>query len=26
MLITPTKQIIHTKRFNFNEKIIDPFQ
>jgi len=26
MLITPTKQIIHTKHFNFNEKIIDPFQ
>jgi len=25
MLITPTKQIIHTKSFNFNEKVIDLF-
>jgi len=26
MSITSTKQIIHTKCFNFNEKIIDLFQ
>jgi len=26
MLITPTKKIIHSKSFNVNEKVIDPFQ
>jgi len=26
MLIISTKKIIHTKNFNFNEKVIDMFQ